>query len=301
MQLDISPNSLPIYEALASGVRLELLRLISAGDYSITELSEKLDLSKAIITKHIQKLEAARLITSKKKPGKSGVKKIPHLAVDTIEITFPTQIYHSFSMHSSSIQLGHYTNFEVVPTCGLATSEEIVGKLDDPLSFVEPSRVNASLLWFSEGYVEYKIPNNLAPDQAPEMLEFVMEIASEFPYSNNVWPSDISFFINNIPIGTWTCPGNFSDTRGFYTPQWWDDNLSQYGLLKHLRISHTNCAIDGEKLSDLSLKDLNIKDRQFIDFRIAVLPNAANKGGVTLFGRDFGNHPQDIIANLYYS
>ena len=158
MQLDISSNSLPIYEALASSVRLELLRLISAGDYSITELSKKLNLSKAIITKHIQKLEAARLITSKKIPGKSGVKKIPHLAVDTIEITFPTQIYHSFSMYTTSIQLGHYTNFEVVPTCGLATAENIVGKLDDPLSFVEPSRVNASLLWFSEGYVEYKIP-----------------------------------------------------------------------------------------------------------------------------------------------
>ena len=196
MQLDISSNSLPIYEALASSVRLELLRLISAGDYSITELSKKLNLSKAIITKHIQKLEAARLITSKKIPGKSGVKKIPHLAVDTIEITFPTQIYHSFSMYTTSIQLGHYTNFEVVPTCGLATAENIVGKLDDPLSFVEPSRVNASLLWFSEGYVEYKIPNNLAHDQNPEMLEFVMEIASEFPYSNNVWPSDISFGIS---------------------------------------------------------------------------------------------------------
>ena len=112
MQLDISSNSLPIYEALASSVRLELLRLISAGDYSITELSKKLNLSKAIITKHIQKLEAARLITSKKIPGKSGVKKIPHLAVDTIEITFPTQIYHSFSMYTTSIQLGHYTNFE---------------------------------------------------------------------------------------------------------------------------------------------------------------------------------------------
>lgn len=301
MQLDISQNSLPIYEALASNVRLELLRLISCHDYSITELSEKLGLSKAIITKHIQKLEAARLITSKKLPGKSGVKKVPHLAVDTIEITFPTKIYHSFSMYTSHVQLGHYTNFEVVPTCGLATAESIVGKLDDPLAFVEPDRVNASLLWFSEGFVEYKIPNNLSEEQVPEMLELSMEIASEFPYSNNAWPSDISFFVNGNHIGTWTCPGNFSDTRGFYTPDWWDDNLSQYGLLKHLRISHTNCTIDGQKISDLSLDDLNIKDSQFINFRIEVSSDAKNKGGVTLFGKDFGNHPQDIIANLYYS
>ena len=65
MQLDISSNSLPIYEALASSVRLELLRLISAGDYSITELSKKLNLSKAIITKHIQKLEAESQVSKK--------------------------------------------------------------------------------------------------------------------------------------------------------------------------------------------------------------------------------------------
>ena len=64
MQLDITPNSLPVYEALASNVRLQILQLISERDYNITELSESLGLSKAIITKHIQKLEETRLIRS---------------------------------------------------------------------------------------------------------------------------------------------------------------------------------------------------------------------------------------------
>ena len=91
MQLDISPNSLPVYEALSSQVRLRILQLISEKDYNITELSEVLGISKAITTKHIQKLEAARLIHCKKRPAKSGVQKIPHLCVDTIEITFPTK------------------------------------------------------------------------------------------------------------------------------------------------------------------------------------------------------------------
>ncbi len=186
-------------------------------------------------------------------------------------------------------------------TCGLATKTEIVGKLDDPLSFVQPDRVNASLLWFSEGFVEYKIPNALSDNQTLRMIEISMEIASEFPYSNNVWPSDITFLLNQIPVGTWTCPGNFSDVRGFYTPDWWDDNLSQYGLLKHLRINENNCTIDGEALSRVSLSDLHIENCQFINFRIQVAENAQNKGGVTLFGNGFGNHAQDIIVNLYYS
>lgn len=301
MQLDISQNSLPVYEALSSHVRLNILRLISEKEYSVTELSETLHLSKAIITKHIQKLEEAHLIHCKRTPGKSGVKKIPILAVDNIEIQFPSQIYRSYSTYDTNIQVGHYTNFQVFPTCGLATSGNIVGKLDDPLAFVEPERVNASLLWFSEGFVEYKIPNHLTENQQPELLEISMEIASEFPYSNNVWPSDIYFSINGTVIGTWTCPGNFSDVRGFYTPAWWGDNLSQYGLLKHLRISHNNCTIDGEPLSDVTLEDLHIKESQFLDFQIGVSPAAKNKGGLTLFGNGFGNHPQDIVVKLFYS
>lgn len=301
MQLDISDNSLPVYEALSSHVRLQILRLISQKEYNITGLALELNLSKAIITKHIQKLSEANLIKIKKCAGKSGVQKIPHLAVDSIQINFPFKIYRSFSKISIPIQIGHYTNFDVLPTCGLATSTGVVEKFDDPLAFVSPERVNASLLWFSEGFVEYKIPNPLKADQKLEMLEISLEIASEFPYSNNVWPSDITFLLNDISIGTWTCPGNFSDTRGFYTPSWWEDNLSQYGLLKHLRVSHNNSTIDGQLLSSANIDKLNIAKNQFINFKIMVSANAQNKGGVTIFGKDFGNHPQDILVNLYYS
>lgn len=301
MQLDISQNSLPVYEALASNVRLQILTLISERQYNITELSEALGLSKAIITKHIQKLEEAHLIQCKRHPGKSGLQKIPTLAVDTIEITFPSKIYHSLSTYLTKIQLGHYTNFEAEPTCGLATATEIVGKLDDPFSFVNPNRVNAELLWFAEGFVEYKIPNNITAEQHPELLEISLEIASEFPYSNNVWPSNIYFELNGIRIGTWTCPGNFSDVRGFYTPDWWGDDLSQYGLLKHIRVSHKNSTIDGEFMSNVTLDELCLTQHNFIDFRIGVDKHAKNKGGLTIFGSKFGNHPQDIIAKLFYS
>ncbi len=53
----------------------------------------------------------------------------------------------------------------------------------------------------------------LEEDQHLEMLEISMEIASEFPFSNNNWPSDITFSLNNKYLGTWTSPGDFSDIR----------------------------------------------------------------------------------------
>ena len=34
-----------------------------------------------------------------------------------------------------------------------------------------------------------------------------MEVSSEFPFSNNNWPSDITFSLNGVELGTWTSPG----------------------------------------------------------------------------------------------
>lgn len=301
MQLDLSEMSLPVYEALASDARLNILRLVSERDLNISQLAEHLNLSKAIVTKHVQKLEEAHLLRSRKVPGKSGLQKISELAVDDIQIQFPVAIYRSYSMYAHNIRLGHYTNFDVQPTCGLATVDAVVGALDDPLSFVSSDRVNCGLLWFSAGFVEYKIPCRLEEGAVPKMLEISMEIASEFPLSNNIWPSDIRFDINGVNVGSWTCPGNFSDVRGFYTPSWWGDSLSQYGLLKHLRVTDDTTRMDGNPISDITLADLNLASSPFINFRIIASPEARNAGGVTLFGKGFGNHEQDLQFKLYYA
>lgn len=300
MQLDISKNSLPVYEALSSEVRLEIIQLLSEEKMNIKELAKKLGLSSAIVTRHIQKLEEAQLIKTEKVPGKSGIQKLSYLAVDNIEIQFPQKIYHSYKLHTTQLSVGHYTDFQVKPTCGIASTEKFIGQVDDPKYFMDSERMNASLVWFSEGYVEYMIPNLLTTRDTPELLEIVLELASEFPRSNNVWPSDITFYLNDIKIGTWTCPGNFSDTRGRYTPSWWEDQNSQYGLLKHLRISQYDTCIDGQFLSDVVLADLGIEGKNLLKFKISVESDAKNVGGVTIFGKGFGNHDQDIVFNFYY-
>lgn len=298
MQLDLSCNSLPVYEALASEVRLNILQKISQKEYSLTELADELGMSKAVVTKHVQKLEQVHLVQASR--GVTGHKKVPRLMVDSIEVEFPCKIYSSYSFYQDDIQVGHYTRFEVCPTCGLVGLDGNIGKFDDPRSFVDPNHYNAAMIWFSSGYVEYMIPNRLEKEQTPKMLEISMELASEFPYSNNMWPSDISFFVNGVKVGTWTCPGNFSDTRGFYTPQWWGDDLSQYGLLKHLRVSESETSIDGQVLSQVGLADLKLGEKTFIVLRIAASKEEVHSGGVTIFGRGFGNYDQSISVSLYY-
>ncbi|MDO2410936.1 hypothetical protein QUB72_09920 [Enterococcus faecium] len=102
-------------------------------------------------------------------------------------------------------------------------------------------------MWFSDGYVEYIFPNPLEASDQPELLDISLELSSKFPVSNNNWPSDISFYINDVKVGTWTAKGNYSDVRGRLTPDWWDSRFSQYGMLKHLRINTKDTGIDGEQ------------------------------------------------------
>ncbi|WP_054861047.1 ArsR family transcriptional regulator [Gracilibacillus sp. JCM 18860] len=302
MQLEIDKSSLPVYEALASDVRLEIIQLLSKNKMNIKDLSKALGISSPIVTKHIEKLEKAGIIRTEKIPGKSGLQRISILKVDHIEINFPKKIYHSFATYETSVPVGHYTDYHVLPTCGLATIKDFIGPVDETKYFMDPKRMDARILWFTQGFIEYKTPPNfLKEEDELQQLDISMEISSEFPFSNEVWPSDITFTLNNVELGTWVSPGDFADTRGKYTPpEWWPHNINQYGLLKTIRITPPHGTyMDGEPMSDVTISDLDTRTEGW-KLRIEVKKEAENVGGVTLFGREFGNHNQDINFKLYY-
>ncbi|MBO0440146.1 ArsR family transcriptional regulator [Enterococcus sp. DIV0212c] len=296
MQLEISEEALPVYEALASSVRIRIIKLLAKQKMNIKEIAHELGLSSAIVTMHIKKLEDANII----KTEKIGQQKISSLRVDNIEIHFPEKIFNAFDTLETTIPVGHYTNYSVEPTCGLATATHFIGKVDEPKYFMDPSRMEAQILWFTKGYLEYQTPNFLTSDQKLEMIELSMEISSEFPFSNDNWPSDITFSLNGIELGTWTSPGDFADIRGKYTPDWYPDNLNQYGLLKTIRIMNHGTYMEGEPLSDVKLADIDERTDTW-QLRIEVKNDAENIGGCTLFGKDFGNYNQDIKVKMYYS
>jgi len=300
MQIQISKDYFHVYQALASETRIEIIERLANKNANISDLAQQLKMSPAIVTRHIQKLEEAGIVKSERIPGKSGLQKVVGLAVDNIEILFPKKIFKEYMLHLTDLKIGHYTDFEAKPTCGIATENEVIGKADDPKYFMDSKRVDAQLLWFSEGYVEYKIPNLLGPNQIPEMIEISMELASEFPLSNNIWPSDITFYLNQVKLGTYTVPGNFSDVRGRYTPSWWNDKFSQYGLLKTIRINNIDTGIDGEPFSSVTINDIELNQSPFLTLRIAVEEESKNVGGLTLFGEHFGNHKQNIRIGIYY-
>jgi predicted transcriptional regulator len=106
--------------------------------------------------------------------------------------------------------------------------------------------------------------------------------------------------MNQVEVGTWTSPGDFGGERGNLTPAWWEEWNSQYGLLKVWKVTPDGSFVDGVQVSSVTVDALNIGSGGFIAVRIGIKENAARIGGVNIFGRHFGNYPQDIVMRLRF-
>lgn len=296
MDLDISPKSLSTFAALDSEVRLTIIKLLSQKKMNVTDISNALNLSNAITTKHLNKLEDANIIRTKR----VGKQRISALCIDNITVSFPQQLYSKLDDWRLELPIGQYTKFDVAPTCGLAGLKGFIGKVDSPSYFMEPGRYQAGMLWFAKGFVEYEVPNHLNVNKELEMIEFSAELSSEFPFSNNKWASDITVSLDGHKIGTWTSPGDFSDVRGRYTPSWVYNDMNQYGMLKSFRISKHGSFIDGQRSSDTLISDIDPTKPSW-PLRFEIEENATHKGGCTIFGNKFGNHDQGIKGVFYYN
>lgn len=294
-------EGLETFKALGSEIRLQILKILLENDHmSMNQLANELNISNGALTGHIKKLEECGLISTSNESAVHGNQKMCSLIQDRIivDITKPIDYTNVFN---TQIRVGQFSSHDVCPTCGLATSESVVGVLDDIRYFDHPDRFNADIIWFTKGYVEYAIPNLIPVNQKISQLSISMEISSEAPGIDNNWPSDISFYINDTLVGVWTSPGDYGEVRGMLTPDWWPPNWNQYGLLKLLVINHRGTYIDGLKISDVTTNTLKLDYTSAIRFRLAVEENAAHVGGLTLFGKSFGNYSQDIQVSINYA
>jgi predicted transcriptional regulator len=288
-------------KALASVPRLKILEYLANHLCNLTELADALDMNLATVTMHVNVLEEAGLIVCEHKSGERGTQRVCGCLFDWINIHMIRQREADVGkLLEFPIRVGSYSDFQVTPTCGLVSETGLIGLLDDPASFYEPERVNAELLWFHSGYVEYRCPNRLPASALIESLNLTMEVCSEAPMYHLNWPSDITVWVNDVEIGSWTSPSDFGGIRGKLTPSWQRESDSQYGLLKVWQVTDTGSLVDGLKVSNVKLGDLKIKDRPFISVRIGVKSDARHVGGINIFGSKFGNYPQDIVLRIRY-
>lgn len=296
-------NSVDIFKALGSDLRINIIKLLlEHKEMNMNELATSLGITAGALTSHIRKLEEAGIIKVLSEHAGHGNQKICRVNVDKILIDVAVDDPETeLNSYAVDIPVGNFCDYSILPTCGLATTHHLIGEVDDPRYFAHPDHVQAQVLWFTKGYIDYRIPNMLPAGQRIDRLTLTFEISSEAPGVNNNWPSDISFSLNDTHLGIWTSPGDFGDVRGIFTPDWWFPNWNQYGLLKMLVINKKGTFIDGLCISNVSTTSLNLTSQDMLRFRFGVDENAQNVGGLSLFGQGFGNYNQEIKVRVNYN
>jgi predicted transcriptional regulator len=295
-------SSLILLQALSNETRLLMLSLLSHRTMNVSALTEAIGLPHSTVNFNLKQLEQAGLVSIQYMPGTRGQQKLISKRYDEVLVKLPgVEIDAAKDIVEVSMPVGNYKRVEVKPTCGLASDTKYIGMIDDPRSFFEPEHVFAQILWFKQGFVEYAFPNNLPHGAEATELELSMEICSEAPEYALDWPSDITLWINGIEVGMWTSPADFGGERGRHTPEWWSVDQTNFGLLKRWRVTPDGAFIDGEKLSKVTLEDLNLTEAHHVEVRLGVKADARNVGGLNLFGRKFGNYGQDILMRTKYA
>lgn len=294
-------DGLETFKALGSDTRIQILNILLENEQmSMNQLATELNISNGALTGHIKKLEECGLINISNESAGHGNQKMCSVTQDRIIVDIKKPIDYK-NVFETEIKVGQFSRHQVWPTCGIATSESVIGEFDDIRYFNHPDRFTANILWFTKGYVEYTVPNLIPSNQRITQLSISAELSSEAPGIDNNWPSDISFYINDTKIGMWTSPGDFGDVHGMFTPQWWPQNWNQYGLLKLLVINDYGTYIDGLKISDVSTLSLHLDYSSDIRLRLAVENDSEHVGGITLYGKSFGNYDQDIRVAINYA
>lgn len=296
-------SGIEVFKALGSDIRVSIICLLLKNkEMNLNEIAGCLNITNGALTSHIKKLEDAGLISITPDYNGHGNQKICRVKQKRILLDIVSEgMKTDENAYESEIPVGQYTDYKIMPTCGISTPENLIGEVDDPRYFAHPDRVNAGVFWFTKGYVEYLIPNLLPAGQKMDEITLSMELSSEAPGVNNDWPSDITFSINDVEVGMWTSPGDFGDRKGIFTPEWWFPFWNQYGLLKILTIDHTGTYIDKSKISDVTIDQFQLDYKSRLRLRMEVKEEAAHTGGLTVFGKDFGNYNQGIKVWIRYS
>lgn len=296
-------DAVDVFKALGSELRVQIIKLLLDNkEMNMNELASNLGITAGALTSHIKKLEESGIVKVLSEHAGHGNQKVCRVNVDKILVDIISDDSEDEqNSYAVNIPVGNFSNYSVYPTCGLATPKRLIGEVDDPRYFAHPDHIHAGILWLTKGYVEYPIPNMVPVGQKLERITFSFEISSEAPGVNSNWPSDIEFSLNGTRLGTWTSPGDFGDVRGIFTPDWWFPNWNQYGLLKMLVINKHGTFIDGLRISDVSTRTLNLTYQNQLTLRFCVDEHSRNIGGLTLFGRGFGNYNQDIKVRINYT
>ena len=293
---------LKICYALSSPERLKIVKTLLRENKNLTTLTKELNIPMTSLSRHIDILADAKIIFLNYQPGPKGHTKYCSLASLGFAVSFAvTHTENNAPPHYSvELPIGIFSHCHIEAPCGMLSAEKQLAPFDETSCFFLPERINAECLWFNKGFISYNFPS--PPSNKLSLMSeisFSFEICSEANCYNNNWPSDITVYINKIEILTFTSPGDFGGRRGKYTPKFWPITSTQFGLLKNITIDGQGVFLDGKLVNkNVAFENLQLSAGSAIQLTIGIKDDAVHKGGINLFGKNFGDFQQAIKMTL---
>lgn len=297
------PAIAALCEALGSEVRLKILRRLQQRPYipSVSQLSKDLKMPTTTLLFHLEKMQKAGLINIFYKSSAYGAQRFVSRELRGANLSFfyaeENAVQQLFS-ETQSVGVGTFSEFTGAGF-NFCTEDRQFAALGEDCYL--PERFAAQLIYTPNGQITYRFSNRAAKLHRAKELIFTLELCSEAPYFDNDYLSDITFWINGVEVVTYTCPGDFGDHRGMLNPDWWRSADTQYGVLLSLAVDDNGVKLNGVAAnSSVTLGKLNLRKGNKIEVKFGNKPTARNVGGFNVFGKKFGDYPQDITLTVTY-
>lgn len=285
-------------KALASTLRLKMIKQLHEKPMTIAEIAKKNDITNSTAIFHLNLMLEAKIVRMQYLPSKKGSAQVFFLNVPS-QISFYREVDQpktpNFETFEQSIEVGMYTDSDC-KWVGMATSNDFFHR-NHPF---DSQRKNANLIWSFGGGVTYSFSNLPLKNVEINKLEFSFEICSETTCFRNDWKSDIFIGVNNVEIAHYLSPGDFGGTRGKYNPDWWPENMTQFGNLICVSITESATFLNNVQVSNRTLSDLNLDSSDKILLSIYNKKDSTYYGGFNIFGKNSGNFDQDIVMTVHF-
>ncbi len=300
IKLDHQDRLVNVCKALSTPIKIEILKFLCAKPAIISDVATHFGIPLSSAALHIKTLETAGLISVQPIPGSKGAQKLCGVLVSRVDIdVLDVDAINPNFLFRENMPIGSYFDYDVAPPCGIVSEVSDLGAEDSMSGFFSPERYKAQLIWLTHGYLEYRFTNTILKSTPSNKIQFTFEICSEALGYNQNWRSDVSIWMNNTEIGIIECPGDYGGRKGKLNPYWWIDSSTQYGDLRKIWITDHGCYIDEKKVSNHTISSLDLDKGNYMSFKIGVKSDAEYMGGLNLFGEKFGDHPQNIVMEIY--
>lgn len=290
-------------DALGNETRLRILQTLQKEPfiYTVPELVKLTKIPTSTLLHHLKKLEKANIVHLTYRTSSHGTVRMVTRDMKGANLSFYYNDYKSSKHVLSSVQsvgVGMYSSFEADGSYLCLVKDKLY---TDKAEIYNPLHYDAQLIASSNGRVTYEFSNTIALHKEVVELLISLEICSEAPYHDNNYMSDITFWINGKEITTYLSDGDYGDRVGTLNPDYWPKVNTQYGKLVNLSIKKDGVYINDVKFeSKYNLENINLTKGNKLTLTIGNKSTAEHVGGFNIFGKTFGDYPQDICLQFFY-